>query len=322
LNTTSLLATDLDSTRIDELAALLAIAREGSFVAAGRSLLRHPTIVSRRIAALEARLGVRLIERTTRQVKLTAAGERLAEQVRSASEAIVEAEHEASADAAELRGRLKLAFPSALGRQWLAPLLPDFMKRHPALQIEVDYSERYIDLVAEGFDAAVRVGILNDSRLVAKKLCGHRRVLGASPDYLKRFGEPREPRDLAEHNCICLPSFASFPNWKLKRGSREETILAQGSLLSNDSLALLEAARQGIGILGGGEWLMARDFAQGVLVPVLPGWTFDANGGVYLVRPSIRHAPARVQAFAVWITGQFSENAPWLRATHYKRQKN
>lgn len=308
------LGSDLDSTRMDELAALLAVARGGSFVAAGRSLLRHPTIVSRRITALEARLGVRLVERTTRQVKLTPAGERLAEQVRLASDALVEAEIEASADAVELRGRLKLAFPSALGRQWLAPLLPEFMRLHPALQIEVDYGERYIDLVAEGFDAAVRVGALRDSRLVAKKLCGHRRVLGASPDYLKRCGEPREPRDLTNHNCICLPAFASFPSWKLKRGNVEETVLAQGSLLANDSLALLEAARQGVGILGGGEWLMARDFAEGALVPVLPDWSFDADGGVFLVRPSVRYAPARVQAFALWLTQHFSNGAPWLRA--------
>ncbi len=304
---------DLDSTRMDELAALLAVAKHGSFVAAGRSLLRHPTIVSRRIKALESRLGVRLVERTTRQVKLTSAGERLAEQVRRASNAILEAEIEASADAAELRGRLRLTFPSALGRQWLAPLLPHFMHRHPALQIEVEYSERYIDLVAEGFDAAVRVGTLSDSRLVAKKLCGHRRVLGASPEYLKRFGEPRAPRDLTKHNCICLPSFASFPNWKLKRGDRQEAVLAYGSLLSNDSLALLEAARQGIGILGGGEWLMARDFAQGSLVPVLESWSFDADGGVYFVRPSARHATARVQAFASWLSEQFSDGPPWAR---------
>lgn len=302
---------ELDSNRIDELAALLAIAREGTFVAAGRSLQRHATIVSRRIAALEARLGVRLIERTTRQVRLTEAGERLAERIRSAAGSIVDAELEASAHAADLRGRLRLALPAALGRQWLAPLLPRFLARYPALMVEVEYSERYVDLVAEGYDAAVRVGVLRDSRLMARKLCRHRRVLGASPAYLERHGVPDAPEALASHNCLGFPAFASYPEWRLSDGERTETVLAQGSLLSNDSVALLDAARQGIGILGAGEWLMARDFAQGTLVPVLPDWSFDAAGGIYLVRPSARFAPARTEAFVEWIVAQFKDGPPW-----------
>jgi DNA-binding transcriptional LysR family regulator len=305
--------TDLDSNRIDELAALLAVAREGTFVAAGRSLQRHATIISRRIAALEARLGVRLIERTTRHVRLTEAGERLAARVRSASEVILDAEVEASANAADLRGRLRLAFPAALGRQWLAPLLPAFLARYPALMVEVEYSERYVDLVADGYDAAVRVGVLGDSRLMARKLCRHRRVLGASPAYLERRGVPVEPRELASHNCLAFPAFASFPEWRLSDGERTETVIAQGSLLSNDSLALLDAARQGIGILGAGEWLMARDFTQGTLVPVLPAWSFDAAGGIYLVRPSAQFAPARTEAFIDWIVELFHDGPPWSR---------
>jgi DNA-binding transcriptional LysR family regulator len=130
--------TNLDSGRMDELAPLLAVVREGTFVAAGRALQRHPTIVSRRIAALEARLGVRLLERTTRQVRLTEAGERLAARVQAASETILDAELEASAGAADLRGKLRLGFPAAMGRQWLAPHLPSFLRRYPALTVEVD----------------------------------------------------------------------------------------------------------------------------------------------------------------------------------------
>ena len=230
-------------------------------------------------------------------MRLTEAGERLAARVRSATEAILEAELDASANAADLRGRLRLAFPAALGRQWLAPLLPAFLARYPALMVEVEYSERYVDLVADGYDAAVRVGELGDSGIMARKLCRHRRVLGALPDYLERRGVPVEPRELASHNCLAFPAFASFPEWRLSDGKRTEAVIAQGSLLSNDSLALLDASRQGIGILGAGEWLMARDFAQGTLVRVLPAWSFDAGGGIYLVRPSAQFAPRAHRGF-------------------------
>lgn len=184
-------AMNLDQGRADELAALLAVARGGSFVAAAAALGRHPTVISRRIGTLEQRLGVRLLERTTGRVRLTETGERLAERLQSASDAIFEAEQEAAAGGVELKGRLRLAFPAAMGRQWLAPALPDFARQYPGLEIEVDYAERYVDLVGEGFDAALRVGTLSDSRLVARKLGEHRIVLGASRDYLQRHGVPR-----------------------------------------------------------------------------------------------------------------------------------
>ena len=160
---------DLDGRRVDELAALLAVARDGSFVGAAQSLQRDATIISKRIAALERRLGVRLLERTTRRVRLTEAGARRAERVRAAESLILEAEAEASAGAAELRGRLRLALPAAMGRLWLAPLLPDFLLLYPSLQVEAYYSDRYVDLVAEGFDAAIRIGVLSGSRLMAKR---------------------------------------------------------------------------------------------------------------------------------------------------------
>ncbi|QEI08309.1 LysR family transcriptional regulator [Pigmentiphaga aceris] len=305
---------ELDNARIDELAALLAVAREGSFVAAGRALERHASIVSKRIAALEQRLGVRLIERTTRRVRLTETGSRLADKLRAAGTLILDAEQEASQGAAELRGKLRIAFPTAMGRQWLAPLLPTFMKRYPALQVEVNYSERYIDLVAEGYDAAVRIGVLRDSRLVARKLGDHQRILCASPDYLEQYGVPTTPADLAQHNCLEFQGFASYPEWHLSNGERTESVTARGSLRSNDNMALLEAARAGVGILGAGEWLMSTDLRTGTLVRVLPDWAFDVDGGIYLVRPSAQFTPARTTAFIDWIREQFRSNIPWGRA--------
>ena len=302
----------MDSRQIDELTALLAVAHEGSFVKAGRRLHRHATIISKRIASLEARLGVRLVERTTRQIRLTDAGRRLADKTESAVDSLHNAELEASDGAENLRGKLRLAFPATMGRLWLAPILPEFLKMYPALKVEVFYSEQYVDLVGEGFDAAIRIGVLQDSRLKARKLWHQRRVLGASPEYVAKHGLPGEPEDLIHHNCLGFPALATFPEWQLSNGDRVESIITRSSLLSNDSIALLEAARQGIGILGAGDWLMAKDFAQGSLVPVLPSWSFDASGGIYLVRPSSNFAPARTEAFIEWMVGRFQNGPPWI----------
>ena len=307
--------TKLDSRHLDEFTALLAVAAHPSFTAAGKAIERHPTIISKRIAALELRLGVRLVERTTRQVQLTDAGKRLADQLRVATDLIDEAQQEATETASDLRGCLKLALPATMGRLWLAPQLPGFMAMHEKLSLDVDYSDTYVDLVEGGFDVAIRIGHLADSGLVARKLAEHQRILCASPTYIERHGMPLAPADLPTHNCLGNPRLNSFPFWRLSDGKHVETIRTGGTLLTNDSMALLEAARAGIGILGGGEWLCARDLAAGTLVRVLPQWTFDGDGGIYLVRPSRRYACARTKAFVAWMTDLFS-SIPWAAPSH------
>ncbi|MDN0073884.1 LysR family transcriptional regulator [Crenobacter sp. SG2303] len=300
-----------DNQRSDEIAALLAVASEGSFVAAGRLLQRHPTVVSKRVAALEARLGIRLIERTTRQVRLTDAGAQLTQKLRTAIDLITEAEQEASAGAAEVRGVLRVAFPAAMGRQWLAPMLPAFLEAYPQVSIVADYNERFVDIIAEGFDLAIRMGELHDSRLIAKKLGDHRRILCASPAYIEAHGQPAHPQELADHNCLRFSGFSSYPEWRLTCGEQQQSVLVAGSMTSNDSEALLAAARAGTGILAAGEWLMSRDIAAGKLVRVLPDWQMDAQGGIYLVRPSARFAAASTLAFKSWIEARFNAGLPW-----------
>lgn len=144
-----------DSRQADEVATLLALAEHGSFAAAGRALQRHPSVLSKRLCALERRLGIRLVERTTRQLRFTDEGERLASRFRQAVDLLDEAEHEASLGAAQLRGRLRIALPSAMGRLWLGPLLAEFALAHPQVVLETDYSERFVDIIAEGFDLAI-----------------------------------------------------------------------------------------------------------------------------------------------------------------------
>lgn len=301
----------LDSSHSDEIAAFLAVAAQGSFIAAGRALQRHPTVVSKRLAALEKRLGVRLVERSTRQVRITDVGLKLEQRLRAAIGMIAEAEQQASEGAAQVRGVLRLSLPAAMGRLWLAPLLPDFLAAYPQVSIIADYSDRVVDIIEEGFDAAIRIGELDDNRLIAKKLCDHRRTLCASPGYLAQHGTPASPQQLAAHNCLRFSGLASFPQWRLYRGEELQTLVPRGNLTTNDGEALLAAARADGGILGAGEWLMSRDIAAGHLVQVLPDWQLDNTGGVYLVRPSAKFPAATVVAFKEWIEARFAEGAPW-----------
>lgn len=295
----------VNANQLDELAALMTLEEVGSFVGAGRALERHPSVISKRIAALEVRLGVRLVERSTRNVRFTEPGLRLAESVRAANALLHEAQEEASRGAKQLKGRLRIALPAAMGRIWLSPLLPAFLALYPGIQLDVDFSDRYVDIIGEGFDAAVRVGVLSDSRLVATKLGQHKRIVCASPDYLSRYGVPTEPQELAEHKCLEFEGFASFPEWRLTNGQRNETIIARGPMRSNDSQGLLDAARAGVGILGAGEWLVAADLADGRLVRILSEWAFDTEGGIYIVTSSQKRTSARLSAFIDWTRQQF-----------------
>ncbi len=307
----------LESQHSDEIAALLAVAAEGSFVAAGRRLQRDPTVVSKRIAAMEARLGVRLIERTTRQLRVTPVGTQLVERLSVALSSIAEAQQEAGQGAVEARGVLRLALPAAMGRLWLGPLLPEFLLANPQVSIVADYSDRFVDIIAEGYDAAVRIGELSDNRLIARKLSQHRRILCASPEYLARHGEPGSPAELAHHNCLRFSGFASFPEWHLFNGNRQQRVIVHGSLTANDGESLLAAARSGMGILGAGDWLMSRDLEAGRLVQVLPDWLLDGSeGGIYLVRPSAKFTPATTLAFKDWIESKFAKGPPWALTQH------
>ncbi|WP_236235741.1 LysR family transcriptional regulator [Pseudomonas faucium] len=300
-----------DSRRADELATLLALHEQGSFAAAGRQLQRHPTVLSRRLGALEQRLGIRLVERTTRQLRFTDEGERLVTRVREANRLIAEAEQEAAEGAAAVRGRLRLALPAAMGRRWLSGMLADFVLAYPQVTVEAEYADRFVDLVGEGFDAAIRIGELADNRLVATRLCDHLRILCASPQYLARAGDPEFPAQLSQHNCLGFSGLRSFPEWRLTRGNEGVSVKISGSLRANDNEALLEAARRGVGILAGGDWLMVEDIAAGRLVRVLPQWQLDVAAGIYLVRPTARLNTAAMGAFKEWLQARFKDGAPW-----------
>jgi len=308
-----------DSQHTDELATLLALSEQHSFAAAARVLERHPSVLSKRIQALERRLGVRLVERTTRRLSLTREGLQLVEKVRQAASWIRDAEREAAQGATEVRGRLRLALPATMGRRWISPMVAGFALAYPEVVLEVEYSERIVDVVGERFDAAIRIGNLPDSGLVATRLCDQYRILCASAAYLARCPAPASPADLARHNCLGYTGLLSFPEWTLVQAARQgaapnrQSLRVTGSMRSNDNEALLHAALQGVGIVAGSDWHLLPAVQSGALVRVLPEWTLGEVGGIYLVRPSGQYQTAALAAFREWIGERFAA-VPWRHA--------
>jgi len=300
-----------DSRNADELSALLALADHQTFSAAAKVLERHPSILSKRITSLEMKLGVRLVERTTRAVRFTDIGARFVENLRVAARMIKEAQSEALQDSSKIQGTLRLSLPSAMGRMWLSPMVAEFAKQHPLLSLELEYTDQFVDIVSKGYDLAIRIGDLPDSRLIARKLCDQTRILCASPEYLENYGAPSHPNDLVKHHCLSYTGFSTYPDWRLVSEDNVVTIRPKGAIKSNDNEGLLIAARHGLGIVAGSTWLMAKAMRKGQLVRVLPEWTFNTDSGVYLVRPSSAYTSAKVDAFKRFIESQFEKQAPW-----------
>lgn len=305
-----------DTNHVAEIAAFAAVAEEGSFTKAASILDRDATVLSRRVQSLERRLGVRLLARTTRHVALTEAGAIFLARAQAIVAALNDAQEEASAHGGgEARGTLRLALPATFGRMWIAPSLPEFMAAHPQVRIDASYANQFVDLVAEGFDVAVRLGELADSRLVARRIAPRRRLLCAAPSFLKRHGAPERPEDLARLPCLAFSGLAAHPNWTFGHTNGERvTVRADGPLVSDDAEGLVYAAVQGFGIMLTTDWLVGRELAAGTLVPILDQWLPEDEGAIYAVVPSNRLMPAKTRAFIDWIAQRFSPIAPWRTA--------
>lgn len=301
----------MNGTDFEQITAFVAAVEHGGFTAAGQALARDGSILSRRVTALEKRLGVRLMERTTRRLALTEAGEAFHQRMLAALRALQEIEQDTSAAAVGVRGTLRIALPATFGRMWVAPILPAFLAAYPELVVETAFEDRYVDLVAESFDVAVRIGTLTDSRLVVRRLAPSQRMLCASPTYLQAHGTPSHPTDLAAHACLGFSRLASHPLWHLRDGDKVTAIRIAGPLVTDDAQSLVHAAVSGAGIAMVSDWLAGPELSSGRLVPVLPDHPVESNEAVYLVHPSARLVPAKTRAFADWILGALA-TSPWL----------
>jgi len=274
----------------------VAVVENGGFSAAARTLGISKSAVSKRINQLEAHLGVRLLHRTTRKLSLTEAGERYFEHAAQALTAAGQAEDAVTELQGEPQGNLKISSPMSFGRLHVAPLIPKLLQRHPKLQIDLVMDDRKVDLVAGGFDVAIRAGNLPASTLIARKLAPLRQVLCASPDYIDRYGRPGTPAELSSHNCVLYSYSSDAYEWTLIGESGPETVTVSGSYHVNNSEALLEALREGVGIGRLPTFVAGPDLKTGRLVKLFESYCIP-EFTIYAVFPERQYLPAKVRAF-------------------------
>jgi DNA-binding transcriptional LysR family regulator len=295
---------------IQEMAVFARVVGAGSLSAAARELGLSPALVSRRLAALESRLGVRLINRTTRSLHLTDDGATYYEACARVLADIEEADATVSAGRVEPRGTLRVALPASFGLQHIAPLIPRFAERYPQIQLALSLSDRTVNLIEEGFDLAVRIAHLEDSSLTARKLAPNRRVVCASPAYLARHGAPRTPDELARHNCLTTTDFAM--NWDYKGpDGKPGSVRVTGRYACDSWEVLREWARAGLGVALKSTWDVHRLLAEGSLVEVCPGYTFHSDVAIYAVYPSRRFLPAKTRVFIEFLAESFGPDPYW-----------
>ena len=297
---------------LQEMVVFTRVVGAGSLSAAARELGLSPALVSRKLAALESRLGVRLINRTTRSLHLTDEGASYHESCARVLAEIDEAEAAVSAGRVEPRGTLKVALPASFGHQHIAPLIPEFAARYPKVHIALSLSDRNLSLIDEGFDLAVRIAELEDSSLAARRLAPNRRVVCASPAYLARHGSPRTPQDLLNHNCITANDFSG--TWEYKDPqNRPGTVRVTGRYACDNWEVLREWALAGLGVALKSTWDVHRHLADGSLVEVCPGYTFDSDVAIYAVYPHRRFLPAKTRAFIEFLAASFGPDPYWDR---------
>jgi DNA-binding transcriptional LysR family regulator len=294
---------------LQEITVFARIVATGSLSAAARDLAMSPAFVSRRLAALEARLGVRLVNRTTRSLHLTDEGAAYHETCVRLIAEIEEADAAVSAGRAEPRGILRVALPASFGNQHVAPLVPRFAQRYPDVQLALSLSDRTVNVVEEGFDLAIHIADLADSSLAARKLAPNRRVVCASPAYLQRHGAPRTPEELAQHNCLAT-EFAM--NWEYRDpDGKPGSVRVTGRYVCDNWEVLREWALAGLGVALKSTWDVRRHLEDGSLVSLLPGYTFATDVAIYAVYPHRRHLPAKTRAFIEFLAESFGPEPYW-----------
>ncbi|WP_343655226.1 LysR family transcriptional regulator [Paraburkholderia caribensis] len=289
------------------LAMFAKVAEEGSFAAAARAMGVSVATVSRGVARLEDRLGARLFNRTSRQLSLTEFGRPICEKASEIYRQAEEAESAAREMSVQPRGLVRLAVPMSFGLRWVAPLLPDFFRAYPEVSIDLHLSDAPVDLVADGFDAALRIAALPDSSLVARRLCAVTQFVVASPDYLRREGRPAHPRELVDRPCLSYAYRARSEVWRFTNDAgEEEPVMPTGPLRVTNSDALLPTLLDGLAIAELPEFIAGEYLADGRLEAILTDWSLT-RGGLYFVTPSARARPAKVAALSDYFAEHLSD---------------
>ncbi|OZI33502.1 LysR family transcriptional regulator [Bordetella genomosp. 5] len=291
---------------LSDLAFFSLLVRHGNLSAAARELGLTPPAVSTRLANLERRLGVRLLNRTTRRISVTAEGELyLADGARILAD-LDALERRVTNTRERPQGLLRINATFGFGRTHLVPAIADFARDYPDVEVQLHLSDRPVNLLDEGYDVAIRFGTLPDARLVARLLASNRRLLCASPQYVRAHGEPRTPADLARHRCIVIrEDELAYGTWHLQSGQRSETIKVRGALSSNDGESALAWALAGHGVVMRSEWEVMAHLRAGRLVEVLPGWR-TPPADIHALYPERLHLPAKTRVLIDFLAERFA----------------
>lgn len=303
---------------LDDLKSFVEVVDSGGFNRAAKRLGISNSIVSRQISRLEAELGTRLLNRSTRGISPTEAGLEFKARSEGILAALEEAREAVARQGGEVVGRLRLSVSLSFGVRHVAPVLADIARQHPRLELDVSYSDRLVDVIGEHFDAAIRIGALSDSALVARRIAPVRSILVASPDYLRRRGLPATPNDLTQHECLIYTG-RTVAEWQFFRsGKRAITIRPEGRLRSDSGDAILQWALAGIGIADLPAFLAADAIADGLLEPLLTDYT-SPEYGIYVVRPPGAYVPAKVRLLIDTLVERFGGEPKWDRRLNESR---
>jgi DNA-binding transcriptional LysR family regulator len=281
-----------------------------SFAGAAEKLDLSRGMATRYVAQLEAHLGVRLLNRTTRRLSLTEAGSDYYQRATQVLAMIEEAETSAAQNASVPRGTLRVTSSVIFGSRHLGEAVSDFLKRHPQMQVELSLNERVADLVEEGFDLAIRVSAQVDPGLVARRITRMRLIACASPAYLKTRGAPKAPEDLAAHNCLVYAHRIHLGGWHFERDGEERIVPVGGTLRSNNGNALVSAAIDGLGVVLEPSFLVYEALREGKLVQLLPEWRC-AEGSVFAVYPNRKFLAPKVRSFIDFLVERFGPEPYW-----------
>jgi len=300
--------------RLTSLDVFARVASGGSLSAAGRSMGLSQSMVTKHLASLEARLGVSLFHRTTRRLSITDAGRNYLESAERILAEFDAANSSVAADRFEPRGMLRLNAPVSFGTRHIAPLLAEFSRRHPKLQVELGLNDRFVDLAEEGWDLSVRIGHLAASSLIARRLASCRTTLAAAPSYLNAYGVPKTVAELAQHNCLgyTLSRTTSVDCW-IFGAAADVKVEVSGTLRANNGDALVAAAVAGQGIIYQPSFIVADDLRRGTLVPITLDQPACEIGGIYGVYLPQRNPAAKVRAFIDFMIEQLAPVPPWDR---------
>jgi DNA-binding transcriptional LysR family regulator len=293
-----------------QISTFVDVAAKGSLSAAARAEGIAPAMIGRRLDALEERLGVKLLQRTTRKIALTNEGVAFLEDCQRILAELENAESAVSERSARASGHLLISAPAGFGRQHVAPLVPSFLAEHRDVTVTLNLNDRVVDLIGEGIDVAIRIADLSDSNLIGVKLADNKRVVVAAPTYIKRHGAPRSLDDLAKHNCLAISSEGSQRGWTFRQNGKNVTLKVAGNMVCNDGAVLHDWALAGKGLAWRSMWEVGTAIESGKLVTVLDEFAAPGND-IYAVFAQRRHLPLRIRAFVDFLRHAYAQPEYW-----------